>query len=221
MHGSEDRDSAAREEMARFILGLRAAGLRDTRVLAAMERVPRRLFVDPALGAEAHADRALPIECGQTVSPPFLVAAMTEQLDVDARMKVLEIGTGSGYHAAVLAHLARRVTSIERYRTLARAAEARFAALKLSNVTIVVADGLEGWPPQAPFDRILVTGAVERVPEPLLRQLKEGGVMLVPIGKPGAPQYLRRIKRFACGVEDTELMEVNVAPLVPGRARRL
>ena len=220
MREPDDRDSA-REQTARFILGLRAAGVRDTRVLAALERVPRRLFVDPALGAEAHEHRALPIDCGQTVSPPRLVAAMTEQLGLDERMKVLEIGTGSGYHAAVLAHLARRVYSIERYRTLARAAEARFAALKLSNITVVVGDGLEGWPPQAPFDRILVTGAVERVPEALLHQLREGGVMLLPVGKPGAPQYLRRIRRTACGVEDTELMEVSVAPLVPGRARRL
>ena len=220
MGTAEDRDSA-REDMARFILGLRASGIRDTRVLAAMERVPRRVFVDPALAAEAQADRALPIDCGQTVSPPLLVAAMTEQLGLDARMTVLEIGTGSGYHAAVLSHLVRRVTSIERYRTLAQAAEARFAALRLSNVTVVVGDGLEGWPPQAPFDRILVTGAVERVPEALLHQLKEGGVMLLPVGKLGAPQYLRRIRRTACGVEDTELMEVSVAPLVPGRARRL
>jgi protein-L-isoaspartate(D-aspartate) O-methyltransferase len=210
-----------RTRLARFILGLRTRGIQDTRVLAAMERVPREHFVPPQIAAHAYEDRALPIDCGQTVSQPFVVARMTEELAVDDRMKVLEIGTGSGFQTAVLAHLARQVYSIERYRTLAHAAEERLQRLGLSNVTVMAGDGTVGWPLQAPFDRIIVTAATETVPSVLAEQLCIGGRMIVPVGTAGSVQRLMRVDRREDDYDVLPLDEVRFVPLVPGKARFL
>jgi protein-L-isoaspartate(D-aspartate) O-methyltransferase len=216
-----DPDEQRRTRMARFILGLRSQGIRDRNVLSAIERVPRELFLGEDIVDFAYDDRALPIDCGQTISQPFVVAYMTAELGLDDRMKVLEIGTGSGYQTAVLAHLSRRVYSIERFRTLAKLAEERLAKLGLSNVTIMFGDGMEGWPPQAPFDRILVTAAAEDVPSKLVDQLKEGGRMVLPVGPVGGVQKLVRIERTAEGVTETPLVEVRFVPLVAGKAKFL
>ncbi len=142
-----------------LIMALRRQGIRDKRVLSAVERIPREKFINASFRKQAYEDHALPIECGQTISQPYVVAYMTEQLHVGDRMKVLEVGTGSGYQAAVLAKLCRRVYTIERYRTLLRDAIRRFEELRLHNITAKVGDGAEGWPEQAPFDRIIVTAA--------------------------------------------------------------
>ena len=153
--------AATDQQKIELVMGLRAAGIRDTRVLAAIETVPREMFVPDAFKDLAYADQALPIECGQTLSQPFIVAFMTDRLKVGERMKVLEIGTGSGYQTAILAQLCRRVYTMERYRTLMKQAETRFKELRLANVTTVLGDGGKGWPAQAPFDRIIVTAAAK------------------------------------------------------------
>ena len=174
-------------------MALRNRGIRDTSVLAAMERVPREIFVDQAFAAQAYADQSLPIECGQTISQPFVVAYMTEKLRIDDRMKVLEIGTGSGYQTAVLSHLCRRVYTIERYRTLLQDAELRFQQLGLSNVTAMVGDGTKGWPAQAPFDRIIVTAAAREIPRTLVEQLKPDGILVAPVDVGMGEQELVRV----------------------------
>ncbi len=218
--GDGDLDEG-RIAVARLIMGLRSQGVRDARVLKAIETIPRALFVEGAYTAHAYDDRALPIDCGQTISQPFVVAYMTEQLKVTDRDKVLEIGTGSGYQAAVLARLCRRVYTIERYRTLHRQAEERLKALGISNVTAMVGDGMKGWPQQAPFDRIIVTAAAEEVPQVLVDQLKVGGIMVIPIGPIGGTQLLHRIVRTEEGYDDTALIGVMFVPLVPGKAEQL
>ena len=165
-----------------FLLALRRRGIVDQAVLRAMDEVPREHFVEAHLTDAAYADQALPIACGQTISQPYVVAYMTEQLEVRPEHKVLEVGAGSGYQAAVLSRLAREVVSIERYRTLAETARMRLTTLGYNNVEIVVGDGLVGLPVRAPFDRILVTAAAERVPEPLTAQLADDGIMVLPLG---------------------------------------
>lgn len=208
-------------EVIELIMGLRSRGIRSTRVLAAIEKVPRHLFVSPEFQAQAYADHALPIECGQTISQPFVVAYMSEQLDVSDRDKVLEVGAGSGYQAAVLSHLARRVYTIERYRTLAKEAEERFAALGITNVTTLIGDGMKGWPAQEPFDRIIVTAAAEEVPQALLDQLKVGGIMIIPVGPAGGAQHIMKITRTEEGYRRQALLPVRFVPLVPGKAQQL
>lgn len=203
----------------KLIMALRNRGIRDTRVLAAIERVPRQAFVQAAFSARAYEDQSLPIECGQTISQPYVVAYMSEKLSVDDRMKVLEIGTGSGYQAAVLSHLCRRVYTIERYRTLLRGAEQRFAALGLSNITSMTADGIKGWPAQAPFDRIIVTAAAAEIPQILVDQLKVGGIMVLPVDKTGSDQELIKLTREENGVGKETLFPVRFVPLVKGLAR--
>ncbi len=153
---------ASAQDQIGLIMQLRRRGIRDTAVLRAIERVPREQFIDASFGDHAYHDIALPIECGQTISQPFVVAFMTEKLELDPRHKVLEIGTGSGYQAAVLSHLCRRVYTIERWRELQKLAEKRLAKLRIANVTTIIGDGWLGWPPQAPFDRIIVTAAAPR-----------------------------------------------------------
>src|SRR5499427_7170046 len=160
-----------------FLLTLRRRGIADKAVLRAMDEVPRERFVDPNFMHSAYADQALPIECGQTISQPYVVAYMTAQLAVRPEHRVLEIGTGSGYQAAVLSRLAREVVSIERYRTLADSARERLASLGFTNVEVVSGDGLAGVPDSAPYDRIIVTAAAEHIPQALLDQLAEGGIM--------------------------------------------
>jgi len=204
-----------------LIMSLRRHGIRDKRVLNAIERIPREVFIDVNFRKQAYEDHALPIECGQTISQPFIVAYMTEQLEVSDRMKVLEVGTGSGYQAAVLSKLCRRVYTIERYRTLLRDAVKRFDELHLHNITSKVGDGGDGWPEQAPFDRIIVTAAAPSIPQKLVEQLKPGGIMVVPVGVAGGrgEQNLVRIERTEEGVTRNDLMPVRFVPLVEGVAK--
>jgi protein-L-isoaspartate(D-aspartate) O-methyltransferase len=211
---------ASAQDQVSLIMQLRRRGIRDTKVLRAIERVPRELFVDEAFAGHAYQDIALPIECGQTISQPFVVAYMTEKLELDPRHKVLEIGTGSGYQAAVLSYLCRRVYTVERWRELQKGAEQRLAQLKIANVTTIIGDGWLGWPPQAPFDRIIVTAAALDAPAALLDQLKEGGRMIIPLGETREAQSLVQIDKTEEGLAETPLLPVRFVPLVHGRVKR-
>lgn len=204
-----------------FLLTLRRRGIMDPDVLRAMEEVPRAVFVGEGFAANAYADRALPIDCGQTISQPFVVAYMSEHLDVAPEHRVLEIGTGSGYQAAILSRLAREVVSVERFRTLAESAKARLARLGYGNVDVVVGDGLAGVPERAPFDRILVTAAAERIPDALTAQLAEGGVMLLPLGPHDGTQHIVKLTKTSTGLSRQDLLPVRFVPLLAGRAREL
>ncbi|MBI4275470.1 MAG: protein-L-isoaspartate(D-aspartate) O-methyltransferase [Rhizobiales bacterium] len=204
-----------------FLLALRRRGISNAAVLRALEEVPREHFVEPEQTREAYADQALPIACGQTISQPYVVAYMTEQLDVRRTDRVLEIGTGSGYQAAVLSKLAREVVSIERYRTLAERARARLKALGYTNVEVIVGDGLSGAPDRAPFDRIIVTAAAEKVPPALVEQLKEGGVLLLPLGPHRGAQTIVKLTKTKDGLDREELIAVRFVPLLAGQAREL
>ncbi len=208
------------ENQIGLIMQLRRRGIRDADVLRAIERIPRELFVDDAFSEHAYQDIALPIECGQTISQPFIVAIMTEKLDLKPTHKVLEIGTGSGYQAAILSQLCRRVYSVERWRELQKAAEARLAKLKIANVTTIIGDGWLGWPPQAPFDRIIVTAAALDAPAALLDQLREGGRMIIPLGETRDTQSLVQIDKTPEGLVETPLLPVRFVPLVHGRVKR-
>jgi protein-L-isoaspartate(D-aspartate) O-methyltransferase len=202
----------------RLIMDLRRSGVTDTRVLSALERVPRELFVSPPFVDQAYENTALPIGMGQTISQPLVVGLMTQALDVGDRMKVLEIGTGSGYQAAVLGRLCRRVYTIERHKTLLAEAEERFRALHIHNITAIAGDGTRGWPEQAPFDRILVTAAAGDVPQALIDQLAEGGVMVLPVGASAGDQVVVRVVKREGKVESERLLPVRFVPLVTGAA---
>jgi protein-L-isoaspartate(D-aspartate) O-methyltransferase len=204
-----------------FLLMLRRRGITDAEVLRALDEVPREHFVEARYVDAAHADQALPIACGQTISQPYVVAYMTEQLGVRPEHRVLEIGTGSGYQAAVLSRLAREVVSVERYRTLAEAARARLATLGYQNVEVRVGDGLLGAPERAPFDRVIVTAAAEEVPQALLDQLGEDGVMVLPLGPHDDVQRLVRLTKTKDGLKREELIAVRFVPLLPGQAQEL
>ncbi len=200
----------------RLIMQLRRAGIGDTPVLSAIERIPREAFVPDCFQDQAYANRALPIGQGQTLSQPQVVARMTAALACDRRGKVLEIGTGTGYQAAVLSRLCRRLYTIERYRELYEAAEQRFLRLRLHNITARLGDGSKGWPEQAPFGRILVTAAARDLPAALIDQLAVGGRLVVPVGRPGATQTLLRVTRGEAGVIEESLGSVRFVPLVAG-----
>ena len=202
----------------RLIMELRHQGITDTAVLAALERVPREAFVSEPFKHQAYDNIALPIDQGQTISQPFVVAYMTQALKVGERMTVLEIGTGSGYQAAVLARLCRRVLTLERYHSLLTIADARFQALGLSNIPTRVGDGSKGWPELAPFQRIIVTAAPKRIPNDLLQQLADRGIMVAPEG-PSYDQRLVRITRRDSEFEKETLIGVRFVPLVSGLAR--
>lgn len=204
-----------------FLLNLRRRGITDANVLRALDEVPREQFVERDFSASAYADQALPIPCGQTISQPYVVAYMTEQLCVRPEHRVLEVGTGSGYQAAVLSRLAREVISVERYRTLADMARTRLEALGYDNVTVVPGDGLEGVPALAPYDRILVTAAAEAVPDALVKQLADEGVIVLPLGPHEGPQRIVRLTKKPEGLFREELIWVRFVPLVPGRASEL
>jgi protein-L-isoaspartate(D-aspartate) O-methyltransferase len=210
-----------RIRIAELILRLRRAGIMDQRVVAAIEAVPREFFVPAETQAEAYAERALPIDCGQTISAPVIVGIMTIALDVGDRDRVLEIGTGTGYQTAVLAKLARRVYTMDRFRTLVAAAESRFKSLRISNITTLVGDGMQGWPEQAPFDRIIVTAAGEEVPSALKKQVRVGGVIVMPVGPQDGVQKLLRLERTEDGFTEKTLADVRFVPLIPGKAARL
>lgn len=193
---------------------LRRDGITDTRVLGAMENIPREFFVEEQFRDQAYADTALPIDSGQTISQPTVVAWMTAMLNVGERMKVLEIGTGSGYQAAILSKLCRRLYTIERHKDLHKLAEKRFAALKITNITAKAGDGSKGWKEGAPFDRIMVTAAAGEIPSQLLDQLADGGVMVVPVGQQGNEQILLRIERHGDQIHTQHLMPVRFVPLI-------
>ncbi|WP_290688350.1 MULTISPECIES: protein-L-isoaspartate(D-aspartate) O-methyltransferase [unclassified Haematobacter] len=204
------------ERKMRFLFTLRSRGVTDTRVLAAMEKIDRGSFVTGVFAERAYDDTPLPIACGQTISQPSIVGLMTQALEAGPRDKVLEVGTGSGYQAAILSQLVRRVYTIDRHRRLVRQAEATFQQLGLHNITAFTADGSHGLPEQAPFDRILVTAAAEDPPGPLLAQLREGGIMVLPVGQSDAVQSLIKVTRTAEGVHYEELRSVRFVPLVEG-----
>lgn len=204
------------EAKMQFLFALRSKGVTDKTVLNAMERIDRGRFIQGYFTERAYEDMPLPIACGQTISQPSVVGLMTLALKVGPRDKVLEVGTGSGYQAAVLSQLARRVYTVDRHRRLVHAARAVFDALELTNITAFTADGSFGLPDQAPFDRIIVTAAAEDPPGPLLAQLKIGGIMVVPVGQSDAVQSLIRVTRTEHGYEYDELRPVRFVPLVEG-----
>jgi protein-L-isoaspartate(D-aspartate) O-methyltransferase len=185
-------------------------------VLRAMHAVAREEFVPGALRSAAYDDRALPIPCGQTISQPAVVAYMTEKLRLTPDDRVLEIGTGSGYQAAVLAEIVREVFTVERIAELAQAAAARLARLGYANVQVRVGDGTRGWPEAAPFDAIMVTAAADEVPPALLDQLKEGGRLIMPVGRPDGDQVLMLLERRPHNeIVWSELWPVRFVPLIP------
>ena len=204
------------ERKMRFLFGLRSKGVTDARVLTAMERVDRGLFVRGHFADRAYDDMPLPIACGQTISQPSVVGLMTQALNVQPRDTVLEVGTGSGYQAAILAHLARRIYTVDRHRRLVKEAQAVFQDLGLVNITAFIADGSFGLPDQAPFDRIIVTAAAEDPPGPLLAQLKVGGIMVVPVGQSDTVQSLIKVTRGQTGYDYEELRPVRFVPLIEG-----
>ena len=208
-------------EKMMFQLALRRRGISDQAVLRTMEEVPREAFVERGDAAYAYRDSALGIECGQTISQPFVVAYMTEQLGVQKSHRVLEIGTGSGYQAAVLSKLAREVVSIERYRTLADGARKRLARLGFNNVEVILGDGYELPDNLGTFDRIIVTAAMEKIPDKLLERLEPGGVLIAPVGPHHGIQTLVRVVKTATGFERRELVDVRFVPALPGIAREL
>ena len=208
-------------EKMMFQLNLRRRGISDQGVLRAMEEIPRELFVEAADRDDAYRDSALGIVCGQTISQPFVVAYMTEQLQLQKDHRVLEIGTGSGYQAAILSRLGGQVLTVERYRTLADRARGRLAELGCDNVEVVLGDGFAVPADAGDFDRILVTAAMEQVPEALTQRLEPGGVLIAPIGLQQGTQTLIRMVRTDSGFERRELVEVRFVPALPGIAREL
>jgi protein-L-isoaspartate(D-aspartate) O-methyltransferase len=208
-------DDLATRKM-QFLYALRSRGVTDKRVLGAMEEIDRGPFIRGLFAERAYEDMPLPIACGQTISQPSVVGLMTQALNVSPRDKVLEIGTGSGYQAAILAKLARRVYTIDRHRRLVREARAIFDELDLHTISALTADGSFGLPDQAPFDRIIVTAAAEDPPGPLLAQLKVGGIMVLPVGQSDTVQSLIRVHKTETGLEYDELRDVRFVPLLEG-----
>ena len=204
-----------------FMLTLRRRGITDAAVLRAMDEVPREMFVGEDTKAQAYQDHALPIDCGQTISQPYVVAYMTELLELQSRHRVLEIGTGSGYQAAVLSRIAAHVVSVERYRTLAEKARKTFDRIGYTNIDVILGDGFDGAPQLAPFDRIIVTAAAETVPETLVGQLADDGIMVLPLGPRDAPQHIVRLRKTPDGLEREDLIAVRFVPLLPGQAKEL
>jgi len=212
---TEPATSEAERKM-QFLYALRSKGVMNGRVLTAMEKVDRGDFVTGHFADRAYEDMPLPIACGQTISQPSVVGLMTQALDVRPRDKVLEVGTGSGYQAAILSHLARRVYTVDRHAQLTRPVRQYFEANQVSNVTVVTGDGSFGLPEQAPFERIIVTAAAEDPPGPLLAQLQMGGIMVVPVGQSDAVQSLIKVTRTEQGFDYEELLPVRFVPLLEG-----
>ncbi len=208
-------------ERLNFLLTLRRRGVIDQSVLRAMDSVPREEFVEPADRPFAYADTALPIRCGQTISQPFVVAYMTEQLQVRPQHRVLEIGTGSGYQAAVLSHLAHEVVTLERFRTLAERARNRLEKLGRRNVEVIVGDGFSVPDEAGLFDRIVVTAAMDEVPQALQELLNPGGLLIAPVGPVGGAQALTLIRRDDKGFSRSGLIGVRFVPALPGVAQEL
>ena len=212
---SQEQSTEAERKM-QFLYALRSKGVTDKRVLAAMESIDRGPFVRGLFADRAYEDMPLPIACGQTISQPSVVALMSQALQVSPRDKVLEVGTGSGYQAAILSKLARRVYTVDRHRRLVREARDIFDNLDLNNITALTGDGSFGLPEQAPFDRIIVTAAAEDPPGPLLAQLKIGGIMVVPVGQSDTVQSLIKVHKTEDGLEYSELRPIRFVPLLEG-----
>jgi protein-L-isoaspartate(D-aspartate) O-methyltransferase len=208
-------------EKMMFQLNLRRRGISDQTVLRAMEDIPRDIFVEAGDRADAWRDSALGIACGQTISQPFVVAYMTEQLQIRPEHRVLEIGTGSGYQAAILSRLCRQVLTIERYRTLADGARKRLAKLGCDNAEVMLGDGFDIPANLGTFDRILVTAAMEQIPEALAQRLEPGGILIAPVGPHQGTQTLIRMIRTDAGLERKPLVDVRFVPALPGIAREL
>ena len=213
-------DQGLVQRKLRLLMELRRAGIADARVLGAIEKTPRERFVPPAFADQAYENMALPIDHGQTVSQPYVVALMTEKLEVGERHNVLEIGTGSGYQTAILARLGRRVFTIERHRELLQEAEARLDALRLRNIVFRFGDGTKGWPEQRPYDRVIVTAAAAAAPSALIDGLAPGGVLVTPVGGDRRDQQLVRIRRTDDGFQTEELGLVRFVPLIAGLPRQ-
>ncbi len=209
----------AAAEKLMLLMRLRSAGIRDNTILNALERVPRDMFINHPFTDRAYEDTALPIECGQTISQPSIVAWMTQALNLQSRHRVLEIGTGSGYQSAVLSHLCRMVYTIERYEPLLQLARSRFEALKLRNINTRSGDGYKGWAESAPFDRIMITAAAPEIPASLVDQLSDqNGVMVLPVGEDISEQWLVRVIKTPEGITEENLMKVRFVPMLPGKA---
>jgi protein-L-isoaspartate(D-aspartate) O-methyltransferase len=208
-------------EKMMFQLNLRRRGISDQAVLRAMEEIPRDQFVTAADRANAWRDSALGIACGQTISQPFVVAYMTEQLQLQKHHRVLEIGTGSGYQAAILSRLCRQVLTIERYRTLADSARERLEKLRCDNVEVMLGDGFDIPAGAGDFDRIIVTAAMEQIPDALAQRLEPDGILIAPVGPHQGIQTLIRLARTGTGLERRELVDVRFVPALPGIAREL
>jgi protein-L-isoaspartate(D-aspartate) O-methyltransferase len=208
-------------EKMMFQLTLRRRGISDQAVLRAMEEIPRENFVEPADRDGAYRDSALGIACGQTISQPFVVAYMTEQLQLQKHHRVLEIGTGSGYQAAILSRLCGQVLTIERYRTLADSARKRLAKLGCDNVEVMLGDGFDIPASAGTFDRIIVTAAMEQIPEALVERLDPGGILIAPVGPHQGTQTLVRVTRTDAGFDRRDLVDVRFVPALPGIAREL
>jgi len=204
------------ERKMQFLYALRSKGVTDKHVLEVMEKIDRGHFVRGLFAERAYEDMPLPIPCGQTISQPSIVGLMTQALDVQPRHKVLEVGTGSGYQAAILSQLARRVYTVDRHRRLVTESKAIFEEFDLTNITAFTADGSHGLPDQAPFDRIIVTAAAEDAPGPLLAQLRIGGIMVVPVGQSDAVQSLIKVTRTDAGYDYSEFRSVRFVPLLEG-----
>ena len=201
----------------RLVMELRQQGITDQRVLSAIERVPREAFVPEAFHDQAYENTALPIGHGQTISQPSVVACMTEALSIGPRMKVLEVGTGCGYQAAVLSGLCLRVYSIERFQELFRSAQKRLSELRFNNVTIKWGDGLQGWVEQAPFDRLILTAAIKEIPKILFDQMADNGIVIAPLGKRADDQRLVKFfRRNNCEWEQESLLPVRFVPMLGG-----
>ena len=204
-----------------LLMTLRRQGIDDTRVLGAIEKTPRDVFVDKPFETSAYDNSALPIACGQTISQPYVVAFATQALELDAKHRVLELGTGSGYQAAVLSPLCRMVYTVERHKPLLGEAEVRFKKLGLRNIVTRHGDGLKGWPESAPFDRILLSAAVLEVPQILIDQLKPNGILIAPVGAQtssgsGVSQSLTKIVKSEAGVKQQSLLPVLFVPMIEG-----
>ena len=208
-------------EKMKFQLTLRRRGISEQAVLRAMEEVPREIVVEAADRADAYRDSALGIACGQTISQPFVVAYMTEQLQLGKDHRVLEIGTGSGYQAAILSRLAKHVLTIERYRTLADSARKRLEKLGYYNIEVMFGDGFDVPAGAGNFERIIVTAAMEQIPDGLMQRLEVGGILIAPVGPHRGTQTLVRITRTEAGFERKELVDVRFVPALPGIAREL
>lgn len=204
-----------------LVMALRKQGIADTRVLSAIETIPRDVFVDGPFETNAYDNSALPIACGQTISQPYVVAFATQALELDPKHRVLELGTGSGYQAAILSPLCRMVYTVERHKPLLMQAEERFKKLRLTNIVTRHGDGLRGWPEAAPFDRILLSAAVPEVPQILIDQLKPAGILVAPVGGDaqsarGVSQSLTKIVKGEHGIERENLLPVMFVPMIEG-----